>query len=107
MFNAAAYFVDRHIEEAHEASIAIECGDRRLTYGDLFDRVNRVGNALKSLLDVRPEERVLLVMCDGPEIIAAFFGTIKIGAIPVPRTELDALPGRCRSRRWSPPRHRR
>ena len=35
-------------------------------------------------LDVRPEERVLLVMCDGPEMIAAFFGAIKIGAIPVP-----------------------
>ena len=84
MFNAAVYFVDRHIEEGHEASIAIECGDRRLTYGELFDRVNRVGNALKMALDVRPEERVLLVMCDGPEIIAAFFGAIKIGAIPVP-----------------------
>ena len=36
MSNAAIYFVDRHIEEGREASIAIECGDRRLTYRDLF-----------------------------------------------------------------------
>ena len=33
---------------------------------------------------MRPEERVLLVMFDGPEMIAAFFGAIKIGAVPVP-----------------------
>ena len=84
MFNAAAYFVDRHIELGREASTAIECEDRRLSYRDLFDQVNRVGNALKMALDVRPEERVLLVMSDGPEMIAAFFGAIKIGAIPVP-----------------------
>ena len=84
MFNAAAYFVDRHIEEGRGGSTAIECGVRRLSYRDLFDQVNRVGNALKMALDVRPEERVLLVMCDGPEMIAAFFGSIKIGAVPVP-----------------------
>ena len=79
MSNAAVYFVDRHIEQGREASIAIECGDRRLTYRDLHNQVNRVGNALKRL-DVRSEERVLMVMCDGPEMIAAFFGAIKIGA---------------------------
>ncbi len=82
--NAAAYFVDRHIGEGRDASIAIECADRRLSYRDLFEQVNRVGNALKAALDVRPEERVLLVMSDGPEMIAAFFGAIKIGAVPVP-----------------------
>jgi benzoate-CoA ligase family protein len=84
MFNAAAYFVDRHIEEGRAARIAVECGDRRLSYQDLFDQVNRIGNALKAALDVRAEERVLLLMCDGPEMIAAFFGAIKIGAVPVP-----------------------
>ena len=84
MFNAAAYFVDRHIDEGRESRIAIECVDRRLSYRDLFEQVNRIGNALKAALDVRPEERVLLLMCDGPEMIAAFFGAIKIGAVPVP-----------------------
>jgi len=84
MFNAAAYFIDRHIAQGREAKIAIDGVGRRLSYGDLFEQVNRAGNALKTALDVRPEERVLLVMCDGPEMIAAFFGAIKTGAIPVP-----------------------
>jgi benzoate-CoA ligase len=84
VFNAATYFVDRHVGEGRGDSLAIECGDRRLTYRDLLDLVNRVGTALKRTLDVRPEERVLLLMHDGPEMIAAFFGAIKIGAVPVP-----------------------
>src|SRR5262245_38733409 len=83
VFNAADYFVDRHLREGREQSVAIECGARRLTYQDLRDQVNRVGNVLKTL-DIRPEERVLLLMLDGPEMIAAFFGAIKIGAVPVP-----------------------
>ncbi len=84
MFNAATYFVDRHLDEGRAASMAIECGDRRLTYRDLFEQVNRIGTALKAALGVRSEERVLLLMRDGPEMIAAFFGAIKIGAVPVP-----------------------
>ena len=83
-FNAAAYLIDRHIAEGRDASTAIECGDRRLSYRDLFDLVNRVGNALQGPLDMRRDERVLLVMLDGPEMIATFFGAIKVGAIPVP-----------------------
>ena len=64
--------------------MAIECGDRRLTYRDLHEQVNTVGTALRSQLGVRPEERIVLLMLDGPEMIAAFFGAIKIGAVPVP-----------------------
>jgi benzoate-CoA ligase len=84
VLNAAAYFVDRHIDEGRGDSVAIECGDRRLTYGQLQDLVNRLGTALRAELGVRREERVLLLMLDVPEMIAAFFGAIKIGAVPVP-----------------------
>ncbi len=82
-FNAASYFVDRHIVEGRGNRIAIECEDRRVTYRQLFDLVNRVGNALKNL-GVRIEERVLLLLLDTPEFAASFFGAIKIGAVPVP-----------------------
>jgi benzoate-CoA ligase family protein len=84
VFNAASYFVDRHIAEGRGAAIAIECGDRRVTYADLHDRVNRTGSALRDELGIRPEERVLLLMLDGPEMVFAFFGAIKIGAVPIP-----------------------
>jgi benzoate-CoA ligase len=82
-FNAAAYFIDRHIDEGRADNTAIECGDRQVSYLQLFESVNRLGNALKGL-GVRIEERVLLLLHDTPEFAAGFFGAIKIGAVPVP-----------------------
>jgi len=86
-FNAASYFVDRHIAEGRGDKVAIECEDRRVTYRELFEQVNRVGNALRSL-GVRPEERVFLLLLDTPEFASIFFGAIKIGAVPVPANTL-------------------
>ncbi len=82
-FNVATHFVDRHISEGRGDKIAIECGEERVTYQQLFERVNRVGNLLKKL-GVRPEERVALLLQDTPEFAYSFFGAIKIGAVPVP-----------------------
>lgn len=82
-FNAATYFVDRHLKEGRAGKVAIECGDLRVTYGQLSGLVNHFGNALKAL-GVRMEERVLLLLLDTPEFAASFFGAIKIGAVPVP-----------------------
>ena len=82
-FNAAAYFIDRHLSEGRAGKVAIECGDVSVTYRQLADRVNQLGNGLKSL-GVRMEERVLLLLLDTPEFASCFFGAIKIGAVPVP-----------------------
>jgi benzoate-CoA ligase family protein len=83
-FNAAEYFVDRHLQEGRGDRIAIECEDQRVTYSQLSDRVNRLGTTLRDTLDVRMEERVLLLLPDIPEFAYCFFGAIKIGAVPVP-----------------------
>src|SRR6266481_4434094 len=82
-FNAATWLVDRHIPEGRGGKVAFECGDERVTYLQLAERVNRVGNALKSL-GVRPEERVALLLLDTPEFACCFLGGIKMGAVPVP-----------------------
>jgi benzoate-CoA ligase family protein len=82
-FNAAAYFVDRHIKDGRPDKVAIECGEAHVTYRQLFERVNQVGNGLRKL-GVRIEERVFLLLLDSPEFAASFFGAIKIGAVPVP-----------------------
>jgi benzoate-CoA ligase family protein len=87
VFNAAAYFIDRHIEEGRASALAIECEARRVSYGSLFEHVNRTGSALRDL-GVRPEERILLLMLDCPEMVFAFFGAIKIGAVPIPTNTL-------------------
>lgn len=82
-FNAADYFIDRHVREGRSAKVAIECAEDRITYGQLFAHVNQAGNALKQL-GVRMEERVFLLLLDTPEFAISFFGAIKIGAVPVP-----------------------
>ena len=87
-FNGASWFIDRHVVEGRGANIAIECGDTRVTYEDLLCNVNRAGTALRDRYGVRPEERVLLLLLDGPAFFYAFFGAIKIGAVPVPLNTL-------------------
>jgi benzoate-CoA ligase family protein len=83
IFNVATHFVDRNVQEGRGAKVAIECGDERVTYQQLLENTNRVGNALLAL-GVRPEERVLLLLLDTPEFLYSFFGAIKIGAVAVP-----------------------
>ena len=86
-FNVATYFVDRNVVAGRGSRVAIECGDRQITYAELLNKVNRFGSALRRL-GVRPEERVLLLLVDGPEFAYSFFGAIKIGAVPVPLNTL-------------------
>jgi benzoate-CoA ligase family protein len=81
--NAAAVFVDVHVAAGRGAKPAILCGDRTVTYQDLYEGVNRFGNALRGL-GVRMEERVGILLPDTPEWVFAFFGSMKIGAVAVP-----------------------
>src|SRR5712692_9035363 len=81
-FNIADYFVDRLARE-HPERVAIlgEPGPTR--YGELGEMVNRAGNALLTLGCARGD-RVLIVLTDSAEFMAAFFGAAKIGAVAVP-----------------------
>jgi benzoate-CoA ligase len=83
-FNASTHFIDRNVDEGRGAKVAIECGDRRVSYAQLLENVNRFGNVLRDRLETRPEERVLLLMQDGPEFAYAFFGAMKVGAVAIP-----------------------
>jgi 4-hydroxybenzoate-CoA ligase len=87
LFNAAVHFVDRHVGEGRGAKVAIECGDERVTYGQIAERVNRFGSALRRL-GVQPEQRVALILQDTPAFAYSFFGAIKTGAVPVPLNTL-------------------
>ena len=86
-FNAATYFVDRNVEEGRGRKIAIECGDQRVSYGEVAENVNRFANALRRL-GVQPEQRVALILLDTPAFAYSFFGAIKAGAVPVPLNTL-------------------
>ena len=81
-FNIADWFLDRPADE-HPERIAILGEPSRVSYGELRALANRVGNALLAAGCARGD-RVLIVLRDSPEFIAAFFGATKIGALPVP-----------------------
>src|SRR5438309_8389998 len=81
-FNVAAHFLDAPAA-LHPERAAIVGEPREVTYGELAALANRAGNALRSQ-GVSRGDRVLIVLPDSPEFIAAFFGAAKIGAIAVP-----------------------
>ena len=81
-FNIAHHFIDQPATN-HPTRIAIVGEPLPITYGDLAKMVNRAGHALLAS-GCRPGDRVLLVLPDSAEFIAAFFGAAKIGAIAVP-----------------------
>lgn len=82
-FNAATYFVDRHVLDGNGDNLAIECEKQQVSYHELLESVNRAGNVLRTL-GVRMEERVAILLPDSPEFLYVFFGVIKIGAVAVP-----------------------
>jgi benzoate-CoA ligase family protein len=82
-YNLVDHFVDRHIREQRGHKTAIVCGDRQFTYAEIAAQVNRVGNGLRHL-GLQQEQRVLLLLPDTPEFAAAYFGTMKIGAVAIP-----------------------
>lgn len=81
-FNVAAHFLDRPARE-HPGRVAIVGEPAALSYAELSQFANRVGNALRGS-NCQPGERVLIVLPDSAEFIASFFGATKIGAIAVP-----------------------
>src|ERR1700674_4139962 len=81
-FNVAAHFLEAPAA-LHPERIAIVGEPREVTYGELSALANRAGNALRAQ-GVSRGERVLIVLPDSAEFVAAFFGAAKIGAVAVP-----------------------
>ena len=84
-FNFAAHLLGRNADRGDK--IAYMDDDGTLAYAELDTRIRRLAAALTGL-GIHREERVLLLMHDTPEFVYAFFGAIKIGAVPVPLNTL-------------------
>jgi benzoate-CoA ligase family protein len=99
----ATPLVDRHVAEGRGQRPALRLRDRNVSYAELQVLQNRTGNALLAA-GVAPEQRVAILLPDGPEFVAAFIGAMKIGAVPVPintaarPNELAYMLGDCRAR---------
>src|SRR6266568_4540066 len=81
-FNVASHFLDAPAA-SHPERPAIVGEPREVSYGELAALANRAGNALLSQ-GVSRGDRVLIVLPDSAEFVAAFFGAAKIGALAVP-----------------------
>src|SRR5579884_3199412 len=81
--NAAVAYIDGAVAAGHGDRTAYVCEGERVTYAELATRVNRAGNVLASL-GVEMEQRVALLLPNTPDFVAAFFGAIKLGAVPTP-----------------------
>ena len=73
MDNAAALFVDAPVEEGHADRTALVTPAGAVTYAALQRLTDRAAHALRAR-GVEPEQRVALLMADGPGWAATFFG---------------------------------
>src|SRR5579863_714979 len=81
-FNITDYFL--YVPAlAHPGRPAILGEPEAVSYGELASLTKRVSLAL-SREGIAPNERVLIVLPDSAEFIAAFFGITAIGAVAVP-----------------------
>ena len=82
-FNVAHYFVDRNVEEGCGDAAAVFYGDEVLTYRQVAEQVNRAANAF-ARAGIGRGDRVMLLLLDSRAFVAAFWGAIKLGAVPIP-----------------------
>lgn len=79
-FNLTSYILESNLAQGRGNDIALLYEDEKLTFQQLCELTNRFGHVLQGL-GVGFQERVLLILQDSPEWVAAWFGTMKIGAV--------------------------
>lgn len=75
-------FLGARLDEGSGDDEALRTDDGSMAYGEVDDLARGYGVVLRSL-GVAPEQRVLIVLPDGPEYVGALFGTLRIGAVGV------------------------
>jgi benzoate-CoA ligase len=79
-FNMADYFLFHNLEEGRANKTCLYFEDRSWTYAETARLASKAGNLLRNC-GIKMEERVLFVLPDCPEFVAAWFGAARIGAV--------------------------
>ena len=82
-YNFAADVLARNLDAGRAGKPAYIDPRGSWTYGQLAERVDRFGAALRAL-GVRREERILLALLDTIDWPTAFLGAVKAGVVPIP-----------------------
>jgi benzoate-CoA ligase family protein len=91
--NIADWLLDARVREGRGERTALLTDQGTLTYREVQALANRFGQLLTSA-GVEPEQRVIIALPDGPEFVAALFGTLKVGAVVVmvnPQLAIEAI----------------
>lgn len=78
-FNASSFLLD--VEQGDRIALTGPGGD--VTYRELADQVAALAAGLRAR-DLRPEERVVIFMADGPAMVTVILAVMRLGAVPVP-----------------------
>lgn len=80
--NAADEIIGRPLSQGLGEQPAILCENRSVSFAELNAAANRNGHALLAR-GVARGDRVLFLMDDSPELVAAYLGTLRMGAVAV------------------------
>jgi benzoate-CoA ligase len=80
--NAAEAILAPMLERGHGTRPALLFRDQLLSYEAVAAGASRAGNAFLAL-GVQPENRVLLMLRDGPDFVCCYLGAMRIGAVAV------------------------
>jgi benzoate-CoA ligase len=78
--NLAAALLDARVAEGAGSRPALFVDERVFTYAEVQDEANRVASVLEAL-GVGRGDRILIALPDGLPFVAAFFATLKLGAV--------------------------
>lgn len=79
LYYNAVDILERNLAERAD-KVALYSDERTVTFAQMSSAVNQVGNGLREL-GVGHGDHVVVLSLDGPDWVAAFFGTLKIGAV--------------------------
>ena len=82
-YNFAADILERNLAAGRAGKTAYIDARGSTTYGELAERAERFGHALRTL-GIRREERILICLTDTIDWPIAFLGALKAGVVPVP-----------------------
>ncbi|HLQ35612.1 MAG TPA: benzoate-CoA ligase family protein [Chloroflexota bacterium] len=85
--NVCDLLLDENVRQGRGKKVALVCGEAQVSYGDLVELAARLASGLAQL-GLQPEQRVLILLPDSVEFVAAYLGVMRLGAIAVPLNTL-------------------
>lgn len=82
-YNAAAWLLDRHIDEGRGDRVAIRHRGRSITYAEALADAQRMQCALTDL-GLEVGDRIAMVVNDEPGFVSMFLGAQRGGVVPIP-----------------------